>query len=92
MRMNVRVKLLREIVADGLYVIDESAVAEAVVARAMVRCRLPDVAFRTDPSPRPPRRSAEVRSFRPHRGGRSFRLARDGRRAVHAQPADLAAA
>lgn len=89
--MNVRVKLLKELVADGLYVIDESAVAEAVVVRSMARCRLPDVTFRAGPSPPPPA-SPRVRSFRPHRGARSFRLLRAERRPVHGQQSNLVAA
>jgi hypothetical protein len=78
MKMNPRVKLLKELVNDGLYVIDETAVADAVVLRAMTRRMLPEVTFRGTPRPQP-----EVRSFRPHRGGRSFKLIRAQRRPVH---------
>ncbi len=76
--MNTRVKLLRELVADGLYVVDEVAVADAVVLRATVRWAVPDGRFgglsASDES--------HVRSFRPHRGARSFRLARAERRSL----------
>jgi hypothetical protein len=73
--MNPRVRLLKEMVSDGLYVVDDGAVAEAILLRAMTRHMLPDVAFRGAP-----RRAPEVRSFRPHRGARSFRLTRASER------------
>jgi len=76
--MNPRVKLLKELVHDELYVIDHDAVADAVLLRSMTRHMLPDVAFRGTPRPEP-----KVRSFRPHRGARSFRLMRAERRPVH---------
>lgn len=76
--MNPRVKLLKELVNDELYVIDERAVAESVLLRTMTRGVLPEVAFRSTPRPAP-----EVRSFRPHRGARSFRLTRAQRRPAH---------
>ena len=43
--MNPRVKLLRELVADGLYVVDEVAVADAVVLRVTVRWAVPGWPF-----------------------------------------------
>ena len=76
--MNPRVKLLKELVDSELYVIDDIAVADAVLLRSMTRHMLPDVAFRGTPRPEP-----EVRSFRPHRGARSFRLTRGERRPLH---------
>jgi hypothetical protein len=76
--MNSRVRLLKELVGDGLYVVDDAAVADAVLLRAQTRHMLPDVAFRGTPRPEP-----EVRSFRPHRGAKSFRLTRAERRHVH---------
>ena len=76
--MNPRVKLLKELVNGDLYVIDDLAVADAVLLRSMTRHMLPDVAFRGTPRPEP-----EVRSFRPHRGAKSFRLTRAQRRAMH---------
>jgi hypothetical protein len=77
MKMNRRVKLLKELVSDGMYVVDDAAVADAVLLRSMTRHMLPDVAFRGSPRPAP-----EVRSFRPHRGVKSFRLTRAERRPV----------
>ena len=76
--MNPRVKLLKELVNDELYVIDEAAVADAVLLRSMTRRMLPDVAFRATPRLEP-----EVRSFRPHRGAKSFKLTRAQRRPMH---------
>jgi putative hemolysin len=78
MRMSARVRVLKELVDDGLYVVDHAAVADAVLLRAQTRHMLPDVAFRGTPRPEP-----EVRSFRPHRGAKSFRLTRAERRRVH---------
>lgn len=68
--MNPRVNNLKALVADGHYVIDEPAVAEAMLLRTVALRVLPEMAFRcvhTVP---------QVRSFRPHRGARSFRLTR----------------
>jgi len=78
MKMNQRVKLLKELVDSELYVIDDVAVADAVLLRSMTRHMLPDAAFRGTPRPEP-----EVRSFRPHRGAKSFRLTRRERRPLH---------
>ena len=75
--MNPRVKVIKQLVDDGHYVIDESAIAEAMLLRAMTLHMLPDVTFRSAP------RTPEVRSFRPHRGARSFRLSRAERRPLH---------
>lgn len=77
MNLNPRVKILRQLVADGHYVIDEGAIAEAIVVRSMALRILPDVTFRCAP-----RAAPLVRSFRPHRG-RSFRLSRGDRRPLH---------
>jgi hypothetical protein len=87
MRMNARVKLLSELVNDELYVIDEAAVADAVLLRSMTRLTLPEVAFRGSPRPSP-----QVRSFRPHRGAKSFRLTRPERRSGHRGAASAATA
>jgi hypothetical protein len=78
MKMNPRVKLLKELVNSELYVVDAVAVADAVLLRSMTCHMLPDVAFRGTPRPEP-----EVRSFRPHRGVKSFRLTRTERRPLH---------
>ena len=77
--MNQRVKLLKELVDDELYVIDHVAVADAVLLRSRTRHTLPEVAFRVTARPQEPK----VRSFRPHRGARSFRLTRAERRPAH---------
>ena len=78
MRMKPRVRLLKELVSDGMYVVDDAAVADAVLLRAMTLHTLPDVTFRGSP-----RAAPEVRSFRPHRGVKSFRLTRAERRPLH---------
>lgn len=80
--MNPRVQVLKQLVTDGHYVIDEAAVAEAVVLRANARRMLPDVTFRSAPSG-----ASQVRSFRPHTGAQSFRLTRGERRPQHADSA-----
>jgi hypothetical protein len=88
--MNARTKLLKELVRDAHYVVDERAIAEAILVRAAAQRVLPDVTFRSS-TPRLP----QVRSFRPHRGARSFRLTRAERRrpghfADESEPADRA--
>lgn len=87
MKMNSRVRLLKELVGGGLYVVDDVAVADAVLLRAQTRHMLPDVTFRGTPRPEP-----EVRSFRPHRGAKSFRLTRAQRRTLHRASAAVAMA
>lgn len=76
--VNPRVKILKQLVRDGHYVIDERAIAEAILVRSMARRMLPDVTFRGAP-----RAAPLVRSFRPHRWTRSFRLTRAERRPLH---------
>jgi hypothetical protein len=80
--MNSRVKVLKQLVADGQYVIDEGVVADALLLRSQAARLLPQVTFRCTASEAPP--AAKVRSFRPHRGARSFRLMRAVRRPEHA--------
>lgn len=77
MRTNARTKVLKELVRESQYIVDPAAVAEAIIARSLVRQVLPDMSFRGTPSVPP------ARSFRPHRGGRSFRLSRPERRPPH---------
>ena len=84
-KMNPRVKLLKELVNSELYVIDEAAVASAVLLRSMTRHMLPEVTLRVAPRPVP-----EVRSFRPHRGAKSFKLTRAQRRPAHRGDAAVA--
>lgn len=79
--MNARIQLLKQLLDDDIYVIDEGAVAAAIVLRMRVRRSLPDVMFR-DPPP-PGARAPRVRSFRPHPDARSFRLTRMTRDAPH---------
>ena len=68
--MNDRTDTIKQLVATSSYPIDATAVAEAILVRSMARRVLPEVSFRTESfAPR-------VRSFRPHSGTRSFRLAR----------------
>jgi hypothetical protein len=83
MKMNPRAKVLKQLVDDGHYVIDEAAVAEAMMLRSMALRMLPDVTFRSTP-----RSAPQVRSFRPHRGVRSFRLSRAKRRPQHLPSGD----
>ena len=77
MRANPRTKVLKELVRESRYVVDPAAVAEAIIARAIARQIVPEVSFRSTAS------IPQARSFRPHRGGRSFRLSRPERRLPH---------
>lgn len=63
-----RAQLIRKLVLDSQYVIDEHLVASAIIARAGARTLIAGVAFRNDTPPQPP-----VRSFRPSSHARSFR-------------------
>ena len=66
--------------ADEMYVVDEAAVADAIVARAVVRLTVPESPFYNAL-----RRSQAARSFRHDPSARSFRLAGSPglRRALH---------
>jgi hypothetical protein len=75
--MNPRTKVIKQLVSESHYVIDPAAVAEAIIVRTLAQRVLPDVTFRATPRPE------RVRSFRPHRGARSFRLTRTDRRPLH---------
>jgi hypothetical protein len=66
--MQSRITTLRELVHGSLYVVDESAVARALMARALVKDTWPEQQFRSE------QRWAPVKSFRRERGARSFRL------------------
>ena len=85
--MTARVKLLKELVGDELYVIDHAAVAEALVVRSSARRLLPGVSFASGAAPAKP-----VRSFRPYRSASRFRLSRGERRSLRARSEDLRAA
>jgi hypothetical protein len=63
-----RAQLLRQLVLDSQYVIDEHLVAAAILARAATRRVLADAGFRNDV-----RATRAVRSFRPSTDVRSFR-------------------
>jgi hypothetical protein len=63
-----RVRLLKQMVDESLYVVDEMAVANAVIARAMVRQAV------AAPELRGERREVPIRSFRRTRSVRSFRI------------------
>ena len=55
--MNARVAVLRQLISESSYPIDEASVAEAIIVRAMARRAIPDLAFRDPPS------KPRVRSF-----------------------------
>jgi hypothetical protein len=67
--MQQRAQLLRQLVLDSQYVVDEHVVAKAILARAATRSLIGASAFRNDE--RTPWRVA--RSFRPSSDVRSFR-------------------
>jgi hypothetical protein len=71
--MNSHLRLLRQLIEDEMYVVNEVAVAEAIMARASVRASVANASFRTEV--RPP----QVRSFRRDDHARSFRLERRGK-------------
>jgi hypothetical protein len=68
--MNDQLRILRQLIGDGLYVVDGGAVAGAILARAYVRATVAAPEFRSD------RRGPVARSFRRDRDARSFRLSR----------------
>ncbi len=71
--MNSHLRCLRQLIADGMYLVDEPAVADAVLARAGVRAIVANAAFRCE------RQAPPVRSFHRDDGARSFRLERRSR-------------
>jgi hypothetical protein len=75
--MSQRTKVLKQLVRESQYVIDPDAIAEAIIIRTLAQRVLPDVSFRSATH------TPQVRSFRPHRGARSFRLTRADRRPIH---------
>lgn len=62
-----QIQLLKQLIHDSQYAIDEALVANAIIARAATRCLVPGTAFRNDV------RAPQVQSFRPSRHARSFR-------------------
>ena len=71
--MNSHLRLLKQLIADGMYVVDEALLADAIMARASVRLTVANTSFRSEV--RPP----QVRSFRREDQARSFRLERRSR-------------
>jgi hypothetical protein len=61
-------RVLRRLIADSLYVVDEQLVAEAILLRAQAHATLPGVRFANDQN------AASLRSFRLEHEARSFRL------------------
>ncbi|MEJ7826185.1 MAG: hypothetical protein WKF48_12185 [Solirubrobacteraceae bacterium] len=81
--MDPRLANIQQLVAESTYPIDESVIAEAILVRAAARRLVPDLAFRRAPA------DPEVRSFRPDRGARSFRLVRARRGTVGGAAASI---
>lgn len=77
---NPQIDRLSRLVSDSLYPMDEQAIAEAILARASLRQRVPGIAFRNDERAGarddvvPAMRRSSVRSFRPTTRARSFQL------------------
>jgi hypothetical protein len=63
-----RARIIRDLIADSLYVVDGRMVADAVLARAQVRVTVAEPSFRSEC------RGPLVRSFRRDPLARSFRL------------------
>jgi hypothetical protein len=66
-----KAELLRKLVRDSQYVIDEHLVASAILARATARRMVGDVVFRNDVR-KGTATARPVRSFRPSSQARSF--------------------
>jgi hypothetical protein len=62
-----RTQLIRQLVLDSQYVIDEATLADAILARGTARRLIGAITFRNDV------RRPRVRSFRITTGARSFR-------------------
>ncbi len=98
--MQRRVKELRGLVMDSNYTVDPDAVANAIIARALARQHVPGTRFRNEirGADYEPAvigavglRASEIRSFRPARAARSFRLtaprrSRDANHRILADP------
>jgi hypothetical protein len=68
--MNCHLRLLEQLIADEMYVVDGLAVADAIVARSSVRATVANASFRSEVEP------PVIRSFRRDNHARSFRLER----------------
>ena len=66
--MTARVKVLKQLIRESLYVIDERRIADVIVLRLHARETLPELSLRSDD------RGPQIRSFRRHDDARSFRL------------------
>jgi hypothetical protein len=65
--MESRVRVIKQVVRESLYEIDERAVADAIVLRALVKLTIAAQPFQSEhrgPSPRSFRRDPDARSFR----------------------------
>ena len=63
-------RTLRQLINDGMYVVDETTIAEAIIARARVNATIAHNEFHSRMRP------SAIRSFRRDPAARSFRLAR----------------
>lgn len=72
----MQTQVLRQLVRDSRYPIDEGAIARAIVARIAARSIVARVVFNGEP------RAPRVRSFRRARHVRSFTLCDPNRRAL----------
>lgn len=70
--MQRQIQILRQLVLDSQYAVDESTVAAAIIARATARRTVLGTTFRND-TRSPDTGSRQVRSFRPSSQARSFR-------------------
>jgi hypothetical protein len=66
--VQARVQVLRKLLRESMYVVDEREVADAILLRALLRHTVPEPSFRSE------HRGRHVRSFRRDRDARSFRL------------------
>ena len=69
--MQRQIQLLRQIILDSQYAVDEGTVADAIIARARARRAVVGITFRNDV--RDDDGGPPVRSFRPSNQARSFR-------------------
>jgi hypothetical protein len=69
--MQRQIQLIRQLLEASQYAVDPATVADAIVARAIVRRRAMGTRVRNDT------RAPQVRSFRPSRQARSFRPCTD---------------
>ncbi|HWF36655.1 MAG TPA: hypothetical protein VG295_14845 [Solirubrobacteraceae bacterium] len=63
-----RTRVLRQLIADDMYVVDERLVAESIMSRAQTRSFVPGIFFGNEYN------APAVRSFRLEHEARSFRL------------------